>query len=90
MDNFFQDSFRVNMGNKKQEMTKDQLLKQNREERTIREKARREANAATMIQKYMRSHKSNNKLWTSIIGDSQIKLRETITVFKVITIKKPD
>jgi hypothetical protein len=37
------------MGNKKSELTKDQLLKQNREERQVREKARKEANAATNI-----------------------------------------
>jgi len=49
MDSFFQDSFRVNMGNRKNEMTKEQLMKQNRDERLLREKARREANAVTMI-----------------------------------------
>ena len=32
MDNFFQDEFKVNMGNKK-DLTKEQLLAQNRKER---------------------------------------------------------
>lgn len=48
MDSFFQESFKVNMGNKK-DLTKEQLLKENREQRQVREKARREGNAATLV-----------------------------------------
>ena len=52
MDNssflFNDKGFKVNMGNKK-DLTKDQLLAQNREQRGLREVARREADAATIV-----------------------------------------
>lgn len=47
MDNFFQDEFKVNMG-RKTDMTRDQLLEQNRKERVEREIVRRNAQAAIM------------------------------------------
>ena len=49
MDSFFFDKgFKVNMGNKK-DLTKEQLLAQNRQQREIREVARKEADAATIV-----------------------------------------
>jgi hypothetical protein len=89
MDSFFQDSFKVNMGNKK-DLTKEQLLKENREQRQVREKARREGNAATLIQKYLRSYKSNKDIALSILEDKQAKVRETMAVFRVLSVKKPE
>jgi hypothetical protein len=69
MDTFFQDRFRVNMGNNKKDLTKEQLIKENREQRQQREVARREATAATIVQSYIRSYVSNRKLADSILND---------------------
>lgn len=88
MDSFFQDEFKVNMGNKK-DLTKDQLLAQNRKERNQREIARKQADATVIIQKYVRSYKSNCCLSNQIFGDNSLKLKETIAVFKAASIKQP-
>ena len=88
MDSFFQDEFKVNMGRKK-DLTKDQLIAQNRKERFIREIARKEADAATLVQRYLRSFKSNEKLARSIFGEPSLKFKETIMVFKAASVKQP-
>jgi len=61
MDNFFQDEYKVNMG-RKTDMTRQQLLEQNRKERGERELVRKNATAAIMTQKVLRSHVSNKGL----------------------------
>ena len=58
MDSFFDNNFKVNMGNKK-DLTKDQLLARNKQERAQREVVRREETAAIMVQKHLRSYRSN-------------------------------
>ena len=73
MDNFFQDEYKVNMG-RKTDMTRQQLLEQNRKERVERETVRRNAAAATMTQKVMKSHVSNKHLTKSIFKDDTLKL----------------
>ena len=88
MDNFFQDEFKVNMG-RKTDMTRQQLLEQNRKERVERETVRRNAAAATMTQKVMKSHVSNKQLTKSIFKDDTLKLIQTIMVFKAASVKQP-
>ena len=88
MDNFFQDEFKVNMG-RKTDMTRQQLLEQNRKERVERETVRRNAAAATMTQKVMKSHVSNKQLTKSIFKDDTLKLIQTIMVFKAASGKQP-
>ena len=48
MEGFFEDDFKVNMGNKKT-LTKEQLLNKNREDRMNRELARKEAESSTLV-----------------------------------------
>lgn len=38
----------------------------------------------------MRSYASNKQCCLAILSDKQVKLRETIAVFKVLTMKKPE
>jgi len=85
-NSFFNDNFKVNMGNKK-DLTKDQLLAQNRKERLQREVARKEGDAATVVQKFLRSYVSNKKLVKQCLYDPTLKLRESIMVFKAASIK---
>ena len=61
MDKYFEDNFKVNMGNKK-DLTKDQLLAQNKKERIQRDIVRKQSEAANMCQRYLRAYKSNQKL----------------------------
>jgi hypothetical protein len=61
MDKYFEDNFKVNMGNKK-DLTKDQLLAQNKKERIQRDIVRKQSEAANMVQRYLRAYKSNQKL----------------------------
>ena len=50
-------------------MTREQLLAQNKQERVEREIARNNSNAATQIQKILRSYLSNKHLEAKIFGD---------------------
>ena len=68
MDNFFQDTYKVNMGNKK-DLTKDQILEQSRKERINREIARKQYEAAARIQKQLRLYTSNKNMVNQIFGD---------------------
>ena len=58
----------MNMGNKK-DLTKDQILDQSRKERIQRDITRKEYEAATKIQKQLRSFSSNKNLVVQIFGD---------------------
>ena len=91
MDKYFQDEFKVNMGssNNKKQLTKEQLLAQNKKERIQREIIRNQSNAATMVQKYLRSYKSNQDLTKSILGDPALKLRDTMIGLHAATVKVP-
>lgn len=73
----FQESYKVNMGNKK-DLTKEQLLQQSRKERAQREIVRKQSEAATMIQKILRAYKANQKMEADVIGNPQLKIRDTV------------
>ena len=81
MEGFFDDDYKVNMGNKRT-LTKEQLLAKNKEDRLTREVVRKEADSSTLIQKYLRSHVSNKKLAASIFGDTDLKMVATIKAYK--------
>lgn len=76
------------MGNKK-DLTKEQLLKQSRKERAQREIARKQSEAATMIQKMLRSYKANQKMEAEIIGNQSLKIKDTIIALPMLQKKAP-
>ena len=88
MDKFFEDSFKVNMGNKK-DLTKEQLLAQNKREREQRDIIRKQSEAASIVQKYLRGSISNRRLCNQILRDPQLKLKETIIGLNAASVKVP-
>ena len=89
MDKFFQDEFKVNMGNSKKQLTKEELLAQNKKERIQREIVRKQSDAANMVQKHLRSYKFNQALTKSIFEDSSLKLRDTMIGLHAASVKVP-
>ena len=86
MDGFFLDDCKVNMGSR-QNITKEQLLKQNKEERLKREAIRKEAEAATLIQKTLRAYKIHQQMIAETVDHPQLKIKETIQGFKAAYLK---
>ena len=77
----FGDYGKVNMGTKK-DITKEQLVANNRKERTQREIIRKQSDAAMMIQKMLRGYKANQILEDDVFEKSQLKIRNAIIVLR--------
>lgn len=66
MDKYFQDSFRVDMGNKKG-LSKQEALQKNREERLRRTEQKALNENVVLVQKYLRGRQSNIRLLNQIL-----------------------
>ena len=84
----FEDTNRVNMGNKK-DLTKEQILQQSRKERAQREVVRKQSEAATMIQKVLRAFRANQRMEQDGIASKQLKIKDTVIALPLLQEKNP-
>jgi hypothetical protein len=77
------------MGNKR-DLTKQQLIERNREERANRMTIRKQSEAAIMIQKMLRGYKANQKMEAEGIGNPALKIKETVLALPKLQQKNPD
>ena len=85
---FFDDDKRVNMGNKKQ-LTKEELLAKNKQERRERGIERQKTETVTLIQKFMRAYLANKKMVNQILQSPNLQLKKTIMGLDLTAQKVP-